>query len=427
MRLLFSLAALALCLPGAAQDAPLPDVPVGVEVQARGPVHEAFASPSADPVPTKPVPKKPPAAIEEMPPPEKPEGKAVWIGGYWAWDDDRADFLWVSGVWRVAPPNKAWVAGYWRAEGDNYRWVPGLWTASKDGAQEVTYLPEPPAPPAVKDPGAAPSPESFYVPGVWVWGGTTYRWRAGYWARVQPGHVWVQDHYRWTPAGYLFVPGYWDLALSRRGILYAPVIISPRVMVAGFVYTPRHAVRDTVVVEAMFVRPSACHYYFGDFYGPRYARLGYESVVVYGRRRYEPIIAYEVYERRRDPAWLNVQINLYNDRAAGRAPLPPRTLVQQTTITRTETRVTTMIAPAATVATAKSVKLTTLDTAARRDARAHSVTVREVTTRRVKVESTGGPPRGAGRPVTLTPPRPPARIEHPRPTPGRKDKDRRKP
>jgi hypothetical protein len=286
----------------------------------------------------------------------------------------------------------------------------------------MTYLPEPPAPPVVKDPGPPPMPETFYTPGVWVWAGTSYRWRAGYWARVQPGYVWVQDHYRWTPSGYVFVPGYWDLALPRRGILYAPVIIQPRVMVAGFVYTPAYAVRDTVVIEAMFVRPSACHYYFGDYYGPRYVALGFESVVVYSRRRYEPIIAYEVYARRREPAWLNVQVTLYNDRVAGRVALPPRTLVAQERIVRAGGLAAgaTFVAPARHVAVTKSVKITTIDTAARHDARAHSATVREVTTQRVRVESAGGPPRGSSRSVTITH-RPAGSPGHLRPPPDRKD------
>src|SRR5882762_1656089 len=47
-----------------------PPVPKGVEVLARGPVHEAFATPTTEPMPTTPVPKKPPKPIEELPPEE---------------------------------------------------------------------------------------------------------------------------------------------------------------------------------------------------------------------------------------------------------------------------------------------------------------------------------------------------------------------
>src|SRR4029077_8297925 len=73
----------------------------GVEVLARGPVHEAFAAPSqARPLPSHVVPNKPPDAIEELPPVEKPAGDhVIWIPGYWAWDDEQKDNLWVSGFW----------------------------------------------------------------------------------------------------------------------------------------------------------------------------------------------------------------------------------------------------------------------------------------------------------------------------------------
>src|SRR5215469_12817897 len=67
------------------------------------------------------------APVDEMPPAEKPEGNVVWIGGYWGYDDDRKDFLWVSGVWRTPPPSKQWIAGYWREEGEQWQWVPGFW------------------------------------------------------------------------------------------------------------------------------------------------------------------------------------------------------------------------------------------------------------------------------------------------------------
>src|SRR5262249_32726010 len=86
--------------PGLAEEAgdddPAP--PEGAEVMARGPVHEAFAEPSAPRAEAPPVvPKAPPDPVEEAPPEEKPEGdNVVWIPGYWAWDEDGKDFLWVS-------------------------------------------------------------------------------------------------------------------------------------------------------------------------------------------------------------------------------------------------------------------------------------------------------------------------------------------
>src|SRR5437879_5413809 len=88
---------------GGQEPADMPPVPKGVEVMARGPIHEAFATPAVEPKPTQPVAKKPPAPLDEMPPADKPEGEVVWISGYWAWDDDRSDYLWVSGCWRARP------------------------------------------------------------------------------------------------------------------------------------------------------------------------------------------------------------------------------------------------------------------------------------------------------------------------------------
>jgi hypothetical protein len=28
-----------------------------------------------------------------------------------AWDDDSEEYIWVSGIWRVPPPNRQWVPG----------------------------------------------------------------------------------------------------------------------------------------------------------------------------------------------------------------------------------------------------------------------------------------------------------------------------
>jgi hypothetical protein len=308
------------------------------------------------------------------------------------------------------PPGKQWVSGYWREEGEQWQWVPGFWSqASKGEEQQVAYLPEPPKAPAAAAPGPKPAPEAFYVPGHWEWTGETYAWRAGYWARIQPGYVWVNDHFRWTPSGYVYIPGYWDLALKNRGMLYAPVIISPSVVTVGFVYTPCYAVRDTVVVDAMFVRPTTCHYYFGDYYEVRYRSMGYESCVVYSQRNYDSIVVYETYERRSDPTWLSLQINIFNNRASGLAPCPPRTLVAQqqiinnTTVINNVTNVTnvtninnttnvknvtniSMIAPPSQVAAAKGAKLATIDQTTRMAAREQANVMRQVAAQRVANE-----------------------------------------
>ena len=392
-----------------------PPLPKGIEVLARGPVHEAFASLAGEPVPTKPVAKQPPKPLDELPPAEKPEGNVVWIGGYWAWDDERKDFLWVSGVWRTPPPGKQWIAGYWREEGEQWQWVGGFWTqtAAEQETKEVAYLPQPPQPPTVAPPGQPPVADAFFVPGVWMWNAErgSYAWRAGYWARVQPGYVWVPDHYRWTPAGFIFIPGYWDLAVSRRGVMYAPVVVDPLVVTAGFSYTPAYAVSDAVVVDALFVRPSYGFYYFGDYYGPAYATLGFQSVYVYGGGRYDSIVVYETWAHRSQPNWVSIQIDIFNGRSRGTLPVPPRTLVQQNTIvqnnitnvtnvtnvtnniTKNTTNVartanynTTVLAPTSKIASAKGMKTVPLDTATRAQAKQQAATVQQVAAQRTATE-----------------------------------------
>ncbi len=398
-----------------------PPAPKGVEVLARGPVHEAFASPMTEPVPTQPVPKRPPKPLEELPPQEKPEGQVIWIGGYWAWDDERKDFLWVSGIWRTPPPHKQWIAGYWREQGEQWQWVPGFWTedAADDGneAKQVTYLPKPPDPPQIAPPGQPPAADSFYVPGSWIWnpGTGAYAWRAGYWARVQPGYVWVPNRYLWTPTGYIFIPGYWDLAVSQRGVLYAPVIVDPTVVTAGFYYTPTYAINDTVVVDALFVRPTYAHYYFGDYYGPAYATMGFQSAFVYSGRNYDSIIVYESWAHRSQPNWISLQIDVFNGRSRGVLPVPPRTLVQQNTIiqqnitnvtnvTNVTNNITTVannttnvnrtsvkyntpvLAPTSKVMAAKGVKTVTLDEATRVQAKQQAAAVQQVAMQRTATE-----------------------------------------
>src|SRR5262249_35491602 len=141
-------------------------------------------------------------------------------------------------------------------------------------AQDVTYYPEPPAPPNMAPPGDPPAADMLYVPGYWSWGGDRYVWRAGYWTQARAGWVDLPSPYRWTPLGYVFVAGYWDYSLSRRGVLYAPVVVDTVVVGPRFVYTPYYAVTDTVVLDAFFVRPAFGFYYFGDYYGPRYRSIG---------------------------------------------------------------------------------------------------------------------------------------------------------
>jgi hypothetical protein len=141
----------------------------GVEVLTRGPVHEAFAETiTFDPDPGIVVPKAPPADIEEVTPEQRPEGKNLtWIPGYWAWDDERNDFLWVSGIWRALPPDRQWVPGYWGQSQQGFQWTSGYWADA--AASEIDYLPEPPATVEAGPNIAAPTADEIWLPGCWIW------------------------------------------------------------------------------------------------------------------------------------------------------------------------------------------------------------------------------------------------------------------
>lgn len=150
--------------PPASPDAELQG---NAEVLTRGPVHEAFAEPyTQDAEQGLIVPREPPEAIEELPPEAMPEGENVeWIPGYWGWDDDREDFIWISGVWRDAPPGQRWVPGSWVQASGGFQWVAGFWTSVE--TQEIAYLPEPPPSEELGPNAPAPDDNHFWVPGAW--------------------------------------------------------------------------------------------------------------------------------------------------------------------------------------------------------------------------------------------------------------------
>jgi hypothetical protein len=328
----------------AAEDAPPPPMPAddtgtatpaGAEVLAQGPVHEAFANPiDVNPQPGQIVAKRPPDPVEEIPPEQQPEGdNIVWIPGYWAWDDDRTNFLWVSGVLRNAPPGQTWVPGYWSEVNGGYQWTPGFWTAA--AKEQVQYLP---APPQSLETQATPSPGEnfFWIPGCWMYR-DRYAWRPGYWTACRPNWIWNPAHYSWTPCGFVFIDGYWDYAIARRGCLFAPVYFNqPLYAQAGFVWTPSVLINVGLFTDHLFVRPSFCHYYFGDFYATRYAGLGFQpwfSVSIGGGRRYDPLFTYYRWNNSRtDRNWLANTQRHFEQLQKNESLRPPHTFVAQETL-----------------------------------------------------------------------------------------------
>lgn len=399
---------------------PPPDQP-GEEVLARGPVHEAYASTTEhQPNGGSIVPKAPPAAIEELPPDQKPAGENVtWIPGYWQWDEERGDYIWVSGFWRVPPPGRAWVPGSWREARGGWQWAHGFWQEVRaEQPAEIEYLPPPPAPlefaPSVPSPG-----ETYtYVPGTWVWRANRYAWRPGVWVDYRPGWIWTPAHYRWTPAGYVFVEGYWDYPLAQRGILFAPVYLPPAVYAGpAYVYTPTIVVREPVLYTSLFVRRGYGAYYFGDYYEPRYVSAGYTAwcgsyggggfsvSVGFGRGVvYDPLWSYYRVHYRADPVWMGGIREVYVGRYNGTIARPPRTLVQQTIVVNNITNTTvvnrtvvnnvTMLSPLHAVAHTDKVALTPVAPAERVREQQVAAQIRTVAVTRTQTEArlaTAGP------------------------------------
>jgi hypothetical protein len=317
--------------PGAGQP---PGQQEGMEILARGPIHEAFAEPvegvpQAGPV----IVKAPPAPVEEIPPDQAPQGNMQWIPGYWAWDDDRKDFIWISGVWRQPPPDRQWVPGQWVQVANGWQWTAGMWTPVAQ--QQLNYLPPPPAP--LEAPASAPAPTatSVFVPGTWYYQQTRYVWRAGYWMEPQAGWVWIPAHFVWTPAGYVFLEGHWDLDLARRGMMFAPIYFtSPIYRRPSWYYRPSFVVQTDFLMGALFIRPGYSTYYFGDFFDARYRRRGFVSFVDFrfGRTGIDPLYGYYRWSNRAVPHWDADLRGVYANRFNNVAVRPPHTLVQQNTV-----------------------------------------------------------------------------------------------
>ena len=308
-----------------------PPLPPSVEpeVMTSGPVHEAFAEQfNGEPVPGVVVPNAPPEAVQEIPPEYKPDGENVeWVPGYWAWDDQASDFVWITGVWRVVPPGHQWQPGYWHQTEVGYQWVGGFW--STNSADNITYYDAPPETLERGPSSPAPNDDYFWNPGSWTYD-DGYQWQAGSWHPLREDWVWVPARWVWTPAGCVYVAGHWDYALAQRGCLFAPIRFPT--YTNPIAYQPWCTIDNTALALHLFVRPSYNRYYFGDLYDVCRDDLGYYSYADYHSRRigYDPIFAYSRAWSARRGVNLAVQFRdwgLYFSR--NRHLRPPRTFGAQ--------------------------------------------------------------------------------------------------
>jgi hypothetical protein len=306
----------------------------GVDVLTRGPIHEAFADVSVDETqPSTVISQSVPEPINEIPPDFRPEGAHVeWIAGYWSWDDDKNDFIWVSGVWRDIPPGRQWVPGYWiSAQGGN-QYISGFWTGIDQ--TETVYLPPPPQPLAAPPSSPALTPNHIWMEGNWVWYNGRYAWQTGYWLEQRPDMVWIPAHYVWTPRGYIFIMGYWDYQFARRGVMFAPLYYAhPVYRNHGYYYTPSIILDIDIVFLSLFIRRDSRHYYFGDYYDVRYEKRGFhpwysKHATRYG---YDPYYrSYRLHQLRHDREWENNYRRQFEYRRKHKEARPPQIYTRET-------------------------------------------------------------------------------------------------
>jgi hypothetical protein len=294
------------------------------EVLEQGPIHEAFAEPMAlEKQERETTTKQPPEPVNELPPQEQPEGQNVqWIPGYWMWDQGRNDYVWVSGMWRDAPPGRNWVPGEWQQVGGGFQWAPGFWADAKQ--EQVQLLPEPPA--SLEQGPSSPSPGENYLwaPGNWYWQNGDYVWQPGYWYEANPNWVWVPNHYSYSPTGYAYVSGYWDYQPYDRGWLYAPVYWG-----SGYgggygygYYRPSSVINTALLIANLAVNRGYGHYYYGNWgggypgwlqpWGYNYGQWGYRGGNYFG---YDPLWSHFRWSNRNhwDNDWWRDRNNWYGN------------------------------------------------------------------------------------------------------------------
>lgn len=192
-----------------------------------GSLHEAFALQECDDIVMRSFAKQPPAPITEEVPYSESED-FIWIPGYWAWSEERQDYIWVSGVLRRPPLGHKWIAGHWKHYPQGWVWLSGFWSRIPEG--QLQYLSQPPPDPLnEKAPNLSPPLNGyFWVPGYWEWVDEEqdFKWFAGRWEVFSQHVVYMPTHYLWRENGYLLVPGYWDWSIERRGVAFYPVAIA---------------------------------------------------------------------------------------------------------------------------------------------------------------------------------------------------------
>jgi WXXGXW repeat (2 copies) len=196
------------------------------------------------------APEQPPAPIAERPAGARPQRRAEWVPGYWDWDPERAEFVWMGGVWQVPPPSTIWVSSRWMRDGDGWYRRPGFWSrrrgaiavapADSDGSPPAWQTTGPPVGHPADKVTAAPGPDYFFIPGHYAPNGQQLVWKPGFWTRAHAGWDWIPAHWVRRPSGWEFRSGHWvrepdgiDVDVTIGGRPTARVVTPGRVHVGG--------------------------------------------------------------------------------------------------------------------------------------------------------------------------------------------------
>lgn len=249
-------------------------VMLGFQVTAvetiEGTAHEAFLTSLREGKPAHFIDKQPPRPVQEMSPAQT-DPRAIWIPGYWCWDNVRNDYIWIGGIWRRPPPGLEWISGTWQQTEKGWLWSNGFWSDKSEIA--LDYIKTAPPQPLEEVVPAVPGVGYFWVPGFWKYDATTkqFNWLGGRWEHFDPNWMLVPTHYQWRPQGFVFVNAYWDWTLKERGQPYASLFI-PEEARNGYVYTPTEVVDpDLFVRYEFFSYPDYLYFFqYSYYYSPEF-------------------------------------------------------------------------------------------------------------------------------------------------------------
>lgn len=233
-------------------------------------LHEAFVTRISGNILIDAHPKKPPAKIKEKIP-EQIDSAAIWIPGYWSWDEDLNDYIWTTGVWRRPPPGRLWVQGEWKEFEDGWAWIPGFWSETE--APKLTYIDLPPPVAVDEEIEESPGDDYFWNPGYWWYNSSRdeYEWVDGQWEELDPNWVLIPTHYIWRPEGYALIEAYWDWPVDSLGQAFEPIYVSPSQR-DTIIYEPVQVVETTRIIDHYFYTypDHTCYYYHHFHYHPYY-------------------------------------------------------------------------------------------------------------------------------------------------------------